>query len=334
MDGGPTGSNPRSDANGAIKILRDNAYLTADTAAKMDAAHVTVLPISRVNNEVGSNTYSSTNTIWHGFFGLKGELGSSWKWDAYYQFGQTTGLQFNTKSRLEQRFKDSIDAVRVTATNVGTSGLAIGSIVCRTTLANPANGCIPSNIMGPDKMSAAAVAWINTTAWSNRTFTDNTLSANLHGTLLNGWAGPILAAVGVEYRTNASKGDNDPNSKLGLFSQQAWTFLPATTQKVVEGYGEINVPVFTDSPLGKSFELDGAVRQTHYSLSGDATTWKGGAVYNISDEYMLRVTRSRDIRAPSPAELNPNRSVLSGQITDPKYNIRYFVSNYSGVIRI
>src|SRR3546814_5736690 len=87
-------------------------------------------------------------------------------------------------------------------------------------------------------------------------------------------AGPILVAVGAEYRTNASKGNNDPNSKLGLFSQQAWTFLPATTQKVTEVYGELNVPLFTDSPLGKSLEVDGAVRQTHYSISGNATTWK------------------------------------------------------------
>lgn len=330
VNGGPTGSNPRSDANGAIRILRDNAYLTADTAAKMDAANVTFLPISRVNNEVGSNTYSSTNTIWHAFAGLKGELGSSWRWDAYYQFGQTKGLQSNSKSRLEQRFKDSIDAVRVTAANVGTSGLAIGSIVCRTTLTNPTNGCIPSNIMGADKMDPAAVAWINTIAWSDRTFTDHTLSANLRGTLFDNWAGPVLVAAGVEYRTNSSEGDNDPNSKLALFSQQAWTQLPSTTQKVTEGYLELNLPVFTDWVLGKSLELDGAVRRTHYSISGDATTWKLGAVYKINDEYMFRVTRSHDIRAPSPAELNPNRSILNGQITDPKYNVRYFVSNYSG----
>src|SRR3546814_9839285 len=91
---------------------------------------------------------------------------------------------------------------------------------------------------------------------SDRTFTDNTVAANLRGTLFDGWAGPILVAVGAEYRTNASKGNNDPNSKLGLFSQQAWTFLPATTQKVTEVYGELNVPLFTDSPLGKSLEVD------------------------------------------------------------------------------
>lgn len=330
IDGGPTGSNPRSDANGAIRILRDNAYLTPSTAAMMDAAGVTFLPVSRVNSEIGSNEYSSTNEVWHGFVGLRGELGSRWDWDVYYQFGRTEGLQFNSNARLEQRFKDSIDAVFVTPENVGSSGLEIGSIVCRTTLADPTNGCIPSNVMGPLQMNQAAVDWINTVAFSTRVFTDHTVSANLRGRLFDGWAGPILAAVGVEYRTNASRGDNDPNSKLGRFSQQAWTFLPATTQKVTEAYAEINVPIFADSPLGQSFEIDGAIRRTHYSISGNATTWKVGAVYRPNDEYMLRVTRSRDIRAPSPAELNPNRSILSGQITDPKYNVRYFVSNYSG----
>src|SRR3546814_5531774 len=101
-------------------------------------------------------------------------------------------------------------------------------------------------------MNAGAGGVITTVSWSWLTCTDSTVAANLRGTLFDGWAGPILVAVGAEYRTNASKGNNDPNSKLGLFSQQAWTFLPATTQKVTEVYGELNVPLFTDSPLGKS----------------------------------------------------------------------------------
>src|SRR3546814_12901882 len=104
--------------------------LTPDTAARMDAAGVTFLPISRVNDEVGSNTYSSENTVWHAFLGLKGDLGTSWKWDAYYQFGQTKGVQSNSNARLEQRFKDSIDAVRAPA---GLPGIPEGTIICRAT---------------------------------------------------------------------------------------------------------------------------------------------------------------------------------------------------------
>src|SRR3546814_2235793 len=142
-------------------------------------------------------------------------------------------------------------------------------------------------------MNAGAGGVITTVSWSWLTCTDSTVAANLRGTLFDGWARPILVAVVAEYRTNASKGNNDPNSKLGLFSQQAWTFLPATTQKVTEVYGELNVPLFTDSPLGKSLEVDGAVRQTHYSISGNATTWKVGGVYRPNDEYMLQRKSTR-----------------------------------------
>lgn len=327
VDGGPTGANPRSDPNGALRINRDNAYLTAATAAMMDAARVSFIPVSRINFELGPNIYSSTNETWHAFAGLKGAVFADWKWDAYYQFGRTTGRQSNANSRLEQRWKDSIDAVFAPA---GLPGIAAGTIICRTTIANPTNGCVPANIMGPGKVSAAAAAWANTVAWSTRRFTDHTFAANFRGTLIEGWAGPISAAVGGEYRTSNSRGNNDPNSKAGLFSQIAWTFLPSTTQKVTEFYGELNLPVFKDWALGKSLELDGAVRQTHYSLSGSATTWKAGAVYQLNDDYMLRVTRSHDIRAPSPLELNPNRTVTTFSLADPKYGVQYLMPTFSG----
>lgn len=325
--GGPTGANPRSDPNGALRIQRDNAYLTPATAAMMDAAHTTFLPVSRINFELGPNVYSSRNETWHAFAGLDGKLRGDWKWDAYYQFGRTTGRQSNANSRLEQRFKDAIDAVRAPA---GIPGIAAGTIICRTTIKAPTNGCIPANIMGPGKISPEAAAWVNTVAYSTRKFTDQNVAANIRGSLFEGWAGPISAAAGVEYRSSASEGDNDPNSKAGLFSQVAWTYLPPTTQKVTEGYVEVSLPVLHDSPLGKSLDVDGAVRRTHYSLSGNATTWKIGAVYRPDDQYMLRITRSRDIRAPSPLELNPNKSTTTLSLADPKYGVQYLMPTFSG----
>jgi outer membrane receptor protein involved in Fe transport len=325
--GGPTGANPRSDPNGALRIQRDNAYLTPQTAAMMDAARVSFIPVSRINFELGPNVYSSKNETWHAFAGLEGKLPGDWKWDAYYQFGRTEGRQSNANSRLEQRFKDSIDAVRAPA---GIPGIAAGTIICRTTISAPNNGCIPANIMGPGKISPEAAAWINTIAWSTRKFTDHNVAANIRGSLFEGWAGPISAAAGVEYRSSASEGDNDPNSKAGLFSQVAWTYLPPTTQKVTEGYAEISLPVLKDSSLGKSLDVDGAVRRTHYSLSGNATTWKVGAVYRPDDQYMLRITRSRDIRAPSPLELNPNKSTTTLSLADPKYGVQYLMPTFSG----
>src|SRR3546814_20476905 len=106
-----------------------------------------------------------------------------------------------------------MDAVRAPA---GLPGIPEGTIICRATIADPTYGCVPSSIMGPGAMNAAAAAWINTHAWSARNFTDNTVAANLRGTLFDGWEGPILVAVGAEYHTHPSKCNNDTHRTLGL----------------------------------------------------------------------------------------------------------------------
>lgn len=318
--GGPTAGATHTDQGGAVRILRDNAYLTAATAAMMDAAKTTFLPVSRADLELGNASYMTRNHTWRAFFALKGEAFGDWRWDAYYQFGQTTGTQEGKNLRFTQRWSDATDAVFAPA---GVAGIVPGTIICRTTIANPTNGCVPANIMGPGKISAAAANWVTGDSWQTRRFTQHNVAANLRGTLVEGWAGPISAAVGVEYRTNASQGDADAISKAGAFSAIVANVLPPLTQRVTEGYAEVNVPVFKNSAIGQSLEVDGAIRQTHYSLSGDATTWKIGAVYELNDEYMLRVTRSRDIRAPTPLELNPNTRLTNSTLADPKYGIQY-----------
>jgi iron complex outermembrane receptor protein len=53
-------------------------------------------------------------------------------------------------------------------------------------------------------------------------------------------------------------------------------------------------------------------------------------VYQLDDQYMLRITRSRDIRAPSPLELNPNKSTTTLSLADPKYGVQYLMPTFSG----
>jgi len=325
--GGPTAGATHSDQSGALRIQRDNAYLTPATAAKMDAAKVTFLPVSRANEELGNASYVTRNHTWRAFFALRGDAFGDWRWDAYYQFGQTKGTQSGENLRIDQRWRDAVDAVFAPA---GIPGIAQGTIICRTTIANPTNGCVPTNVMGAGKVNAGTANWVTGDSWQTRKFTQHNVAGNLRGTLIEGWAGPISAAAGIEYRTNSSRGDADALSRAGVFSAITANALPATTQRVTEGYAEVNVPVFKDMSFGQSLEVDGAIRRTHYSLSGNATTWKFGAVYEINDDYMLRVTRSRDIRAPSPQELNPNTRLTNSTLADPKYGVQYVMPATAG----
>lgn len=325
--GGPTHGAYRTDQSGAITIRRDNAYLTPSTAAAMDTAKVTTIAVSRSSPELGGSDYDSRNYTWRGHLGAKGSIGSNFRWDVIYDHGETWGRLHAQNQRIGTRWTQAVDAVFAPA---GVPGIPQGTIICRSTIANPTNGCVPANVMGAGKISAAAVNWVNAEAWQTRKFVQDQVGANIRGTLFEGWAGPISAAAGAEYRVYTSEGNADANSVAGVFTSNNASILPRTTQKITEGYLEVAVPLLRDSPVGKSLIVDGALRRTNYSISGSATTWKIGGVYEINDEYMVRITRSHDIRAPSSLELNPNTRTSSQGQTDPKLNISYVIPGVTG----
>ena len=130
--------------------------------------------------------------------------------------------------------------------------------------------------------------------------------------MYEGWgAGPIAAAAGVDYRSESglvTHGD-DPE-----YNDYAYSFGLDYSGKieVIEGFGELNVPVFADSALGDLFELNGALRYTsNHATNRDtseektvnATSWKVSAIYDLIPDVRLRASRSRDIRAAGFREL-------------------------------
>jgi outer membrane receptor protein involved in Fe transport len=69
---------------------------------------------------------------------------------------------------------------------------------------------------------------------------------------------------------------------------------------------EALVPLLADIPGIRRLDLNGALRLADYSSVGLQTTWKLGAQYEPVDGLRLRVTRSRDLRAPAIHEIaNP-----------------------------
>jgi outer membrane receptor protein involved in Fe transport len=98
----------------------------------------------------------------------------------------------------------------------------------------------------------------------------------------------------------------DDLTAAGVFNTSNVSALAAVERTVKEGYIEVSIPLLADKPFAKNLTIDGAKRWSHYDTSGDAQTWKAGAVYEPSDEILVRVTQSSDIRAPNAAELNPN----------------------------
>jgi outer membrane receptor protein involved in Fe transport len=215
-----------------------------------------------------------------------------------------------------------------------------GNIVCRATLPGPAfnalaAGCVPLNLFGATNADAKALAYAYRTLPEDFDYKQNVAAANIHGDLFKGWgAGPLGVAAGLEYR----KDDGDVTHQLDTtpwYNDFALSYGLdfKGTIKVVEGYGEVNVPVLKDLTLAKNLELDGAVRRTRNTSSDgitgnskdtNITTWKISGIYDPLDWLRVRATRSSDIRAAGFRELF-SKTVLTnggpfGSVVNPWHN--------------
>ncbi len=299
-------STPPRDTAIAIKI--DNPYLPAATVAAMNAAHVTSVTIGRTSLDFGDPAIENDTDTYRGVIGFKGDLGSSWTWDAYAQYGRNTYHSYIFDDRITSVWNASIDAVRDPAT---------GQIVCRSSLTSPGNGCRPVNIIGQDTLSPSDVAYLSGTQKYLLHTSETVGSASIQGKPFETWAGPVAVTAGAEYRRETGHATSDAISQQLQADGTRGGFLLGNPQPfdgaydVYEFFGEGVVPLARDTAWARSLDLNGAIRGTHYSTSGSVVTWKVGLVYQATSWLRLRGTRSRDIRAPTLTDLF-SPLVLSG----------------------
>jgi outer membrane receptor protein involved in Fe transport len=72
---------------------------------------------------------------------------------------------------------------------------------------------------------------------------------------------------------------------------------------VSEIFGEVSVPLLEGAPFADKLTIDGAVRYSDYSTTGDATTWKTGLTWAPVYDLRLSGTVSEATRAPNIGEL-------------------------------
>jgi len=275
--------------------------------------------------------------------GLKGQISSTWAWDAYFEWGQNSNDQALLHNVVGSYLQFALDAVKDPAT---------GNIVCRAVLqGNPAAaGCVPLNLFGSNNANPAALAYAFRTLYEFSTLKQEVLSGNIGGDLFHGWgAGPIKASFGVEARRDTADVTHD-------LADQPWYdayFLSygldyAGRISVLEGYGEVTMPLLKDLPAAYYLELDAAYRETKNtnedqtvgsatngeSVSHNIPSWKLSGIWDITDWARLRGTRSRDVRAAGFRELYESYAVSAGgpfgTITNPATNQSQVVTPLTG----
>ncbi len=308
------GSPPRAN----FTITRDNAFLPAQLAAAMDANALTTVTIGRAFLDIGNPIDETKNETFRAVAALEGEFSNGWQWDAYYQFGRNDFRQDYRNNFVAARATQAVDAV-MTATG---PKCRVNADAVTT---NDVPACEAFNVFGSGRGSAGATGFIATTGFQTAVTDQHVIAFNAQGSLANLPGGPLGIAVGGEYRDDSMTGQADALSTANQF----WSFNGKAINgsiSVAELYAEAAAPVVSDVPGVNLLELNGAVRHTWYdrasplaSSSVSVTTWKLGAVYEPADFLRLRVTRSRDIRAPNLTELfGPVSSGRVG-VVDPRF---------------
>jgi iron complex outermembrane receptor protein len=279
-----------------------------------------VIYFRRRSNGIFERNATSDREYWRGVIGLRGDIGSNWKYEAYYQHSQV---------------KDDTRAQAILMTNYGAALQATtigGQVVCADPVARAA-GCVPINIFGFNTVTPAMVKWLSTytgqgvqvpgatvgqTAVNelSRKGIQDVAAINLTGPIFTLPAGAVQVAIGAEYHREKSEQYYDPFTQSGWSSaQQAANTIGQYDSKEV--YGEINIPILRNSPLGHELTLEGAVRYANYSTVGGFWSYKFGGTYAPVPDIRFRAIYARAVRAPNVNELYSGAANTAPAVVDP-----------------
>ena len=281
--------------------------------------------MGRLLNDLAADaaTDQTTKAI-NGTVGLSGSFAENYTWDVYYTQGEARVSSVSRNNINYPHLFAALDAVPDPN----------GNVVCNVSLTNPGlyPGCVPIDLLGAGNESAAAKEYIYAdTSWVALNKVKD-VAGHIAGDPFRTWAGPATVSVNFEYRDMELAETADANSLAPLsftgirvnsaaLPSTTWAYPTETsthgTGSVWEGGGEILLPLLEDAPLAKRMAVNGAIRHTHYSTSGSVNTWKVGLIYQPIDPLRFRFSSSRDIRAPSLADLYGSTNISFTRISDP-----------------
>lgn len=311
--------------NTAITIQNDNPFLPRSSDPSLDIPTIlsnsglTSFTLGKGFDDIGPAQNHVTNNVVRIVTSATYSFGKDWKADVYYQYGRNN-FRFDIKNgTLTANILKALDAT--------TDGN--GNPVCRVNVdSNPNNNdpnCVPLDPFGYGNGStfAAAKAYVTADGFQKNITTQNVVAANLTGSVFELPAGNLGVAVGAEYRSDSVNGTTDANSAAGNFFYNGGSLISGKID-VAEVYGETQIPILSRTPGFYELSVDGAVRRTHYkrssaffpSSSVGVTTWKIGGVWAPIRAVRLRVSQSRDIRAPNVTDLFGPQVHTQGILTD------------------
>lgn len=300
-------SNPLLSAQEA-EILCTPAQIAADAA---DPGSVSAnVNIGRRNIEGGGRLSFWEHTNYRGVFGITGDIGTGWSYDAYGSYYYTS--LFNRESNFLD-FSKVDNALQVTGT--------AANPVC---ISGPP--CVPWNLFTQGKVSNAALQYLYSPGTSFGISTERILHADVTGDLGRiGLRSPLASDgigvnMGIEHRNDALSFAPDEAELSGLLSGLGGASSAVdNSESVTEEFIEVRAPLVQDRPGIESLVADGGFRHSNYNPSGGVNTYKFEVQYSPLGDVRIRAGYQRAIRAPNVLEFfaPPSFGLIGAPGVDP-----------------
>jgi outer membrane receptor protein involved in Fe transport len=183
-------------------------------------------------------------------------------------------------------------------------------------LVDPATGncysgspCVPINLFTAGGISQAAVNYFSETLVLANSVTQMDLQGSVTGDLsrwgiLSPWAkDPIGVSAGGEYRQERATTTPDNNLQTG--NLVGYSAVAATSGEfdVAEGFGELQIPIVQGVPGIEDLSFHGAYRYSSYDKAGSTNTFVTQVKWAPIEDFAIRASFDRSVRAPNVAEL-------------------------------
>ena len=272
-------------------VPRNSPYVTGNAALQTILNSITPpatgpLIITKLLTPFGNRVETFNYQVWQALGGFKGEIpGTRLNWDIYGSYGRSEfkNIGYGDVSRA------AINSIlNGTANYSGNGGSCVGYAY---------------NTLGNNPISPGCLAFAGRTDNSFNTQTQSVVEGTVEGPIFTLPAGELRFAVGGDYRRDAF--DYRPDATLITNDSLAYGSVSAASgsQSVVEGFGELLVPVMKDQPFVKDLSLDLGYRYSKYDTFSGKHTYKADANWEPVNGLRFRGGYSVAFRAPSLQDL-------------------------------
>lgn len=308
--------NQTSPTNGAIAFTRNNPFLTQEAIDALSAASPAFagggplwLSRSFYNDLFLDNRQENETTTWRAMAGLEGDFdaaGRNFYWTVSTSYAEVNGTEAHWDAD-NAKFNRAVNAVRDGA----------GNIVCAVNAdADPTNddpACAPLNPFGSGNISNAATRYVSVRNGFEFDNQQMNFLATVGTEAFQLPAGAVDVVLAYEHRREEASFTPFLANQQGLVGTGSIEVPTSGKYNTNEFSAEVLVPVFGGNvtlPGVQALDFSGTYRYVDNSIAGEESVWSLGSRWEVTDGVTLRVTRSRNFRAPTLEQLFAPQSVV------------------------